>query len=105
MKRRKKSTLINFANKHKINYESITEKYGEKFTFNLLKYVYNGYSPLTFNNDCDHFKDDQFDYKWDDFKLEIKKSGLKIKFWSEPFIDEDTGEIVNIKRSEFVYNN
>lgn len=30
----------------------------------------------------------------------LEDSGIKIKYWKEPFIDEDTGEIVDVPRMD-----
>jgi hypothetical protein len=99
----RKKTLILKSKKHRIKHDKLVMLFGEKTTFLILKIIFNGLDPSYLKEKLPKkmFKEDEFDYKWDDFCQKLKQCGIKIKKYTEMFIDEDTGEWVDVERSKF----
>lgn len=95
----RKKTLILKSKKHRIKYDKLLLHFGEKNTFLVLKIIFNDYSPDYLKSALPKRMGKDSKFEWVLEKL--KTSGIKTVTYYEDFVDEDTFEVVSIKRSRF----
>ncbi len=96
MRKREEEFLLKKAEKSGVKIQEIQKDFAEIFLFEILRMVFK--RPEA--KDFDFLKREATDKKisWKDFKKKLLFYGIKIEEWSEDFIDEDTGEVVQIER-------
>jgi hypothetical protein len=107
--REKNQQAFNFACQRGIDVEELIRVYGIRFTLRLIQYLTKKPKQRTRLTELIYprFK------SWPALKNEaiqkyldiLEDAGFKLKSWREPFIDEDTGEIVYVTRWKIHYFN
>jgi hypothetical protein len=98
-----KNTMIKKCKKHRINFNNLIEKFGEKKTSLILNFIFNERAPEDLKKSLPKkmFADDESNQKWDDFKDTLKECGIKVLSYFEYFIDENTGDTVPVEITYF----
>ena len=98
MERYTKVALKTFAFVNNIAMEYLEGIYGPTRVTDILKTVVSESDNSWIQSRWKKCNDQIF---WGELVDNLKKSGIVIKEWTEPFIDEDTGQIVDISRSQW----
>lgn len=99
MKRFKRTTLISNSKKHRINYQELISSLGENTAFLVLKILFNDRGPDYLKTVLPKRMSADSKFEWVLEKL--KTSGIKTETYYEDFVDEDTGEVVEVERNKF----
>ncbi len=76
----------------KINLKELDEAFGQEITYECLKRIY---APKSAKSD-DELKN-LLPINFEQFKEKLLSCGIEVKEWYEPLIDEDSGEVEEVK--------
>lgn len=94
--------ILGSASAHNLSLDNLRKKYKLPFVVKLFKHLQKETRKKKESIPIIYPKAQlRKDFSLKDYMDELEDAGFKLNKWSEPFIDEDTGEIVNIPRADF----
>ena len=85
-----------------INLEPIAQLYGLRFAAKLMKRILktkqNAHEDVTLITPKFKVQKENETKAYEQYLSLVEKCGMKLKYWGEDLIDEDTGEVVTIER-------